>query len=86
MFPPWKKDTSVVQAGEPVVIELVKTAATTQEATEFNAGRWVLYVVGRIEYKDVFGNVHERGYVFALDAEAKTFYAPPDTSGYDYET
>jgi hypothetical protein len=86
VFPDWKIETEVVHTGQAMVCELILHSIEAEKVRDFEARRSRLYVIGRIEYTDVFGKSHERGYVFAYDADAGTFYAPENATGYNYET
>ena len=73
-----------MQAGDPLVFELVIQSLTPEQSKSLAAGTSLIHVVGRIEYVDVFGKTHIRAYAFAFDG--RQHFMPVDTPGYNYET
>jgi hypothetical protein len=84
--PAFAPTAGVLQADEPLSLEIRITSITLEQAAAVKAGAR-LWIIGRMEYRDVFGDTHERGYAFGFDPGTHHAHPPPDPDpGYNYET
>ena len=67
-----------ISAGEPLMPFPITVTASQAEIDRAKRGDVAIAIIGRLKYRDVFGNSHETGFCWRHDFDANAFMAVDD--------